>query len=273
MFVRVSSCHYQTYYYVGFAYMMLRRYSDATKAFANILLFISRTKQLQHRSSVYDQLQKKADQMYALLTICIALSPTRLDDSIHSVLREKYGEQLSKLPKGGDRGELDDAILEELFLFACPKFINPIPPDWDQPEGIADPTAHHLQVFKIMVKSEGVVGTLRSYLKLYKSIEIGKLAGFLGVEKDVLRELLLVFKTKAKQVRWEDGPGKGGLLKGETVKLTDLDFGIDNVSSSYKVFRGLTIGHGQYFRGKSWSEIRGLVHPKYSKGISIYKLF
>jgi len=230
MFVRVSSCHYQTYYYVGFAYMMLRRYADATKAFANILLFISRTKQLQHRSSVYDQLQKKADQMYALLTICIALTPTRLDDSIHSVLREKYGEQLSKLPKGGEKGELDDAILEELFLFACPKFINPIPPDWDQPEGIADPTAHHLQVFKIMVKNEGVVGTLRSYLKLYKSIEIGKLARFLGVEKDVLRELLLVFKSKAKQVRWEDGSGKGGLLKGETTKLTDLDFGIDNVS-------------------------------------------
>ena len=234
MFVRVSSCHYQTYYYVGFAYMMLRRYADATKAFANILLFISRTKQLQHRSSAYDQVQKKADQMYALLTICIALTPTRLDDSIHSVLREKYGEQLSKLPKGGERGELDDAILEELFLFACPKFINPIPPDWDQPEGIADPTSHHLQVFKILVKSEGVVGTLRSYLKLYKSIEIDKLARFLGVEKDVLRELLLVFKSKAKQVRWEEGSVKGGLLKGETIKLTDLDFGIDNVKRTWQ---------------------------------------
>jgi len=229
MFVRVSSCHYQTYYYVGFAYMMLRRYSDATKAFANILLFISRTKQLQHRSSVYDQLQKKGDQMYALLTICVALTPTRLDDSIHSVLREKYGEQLSKLTKGGGRGELDEKILEELFLFACPKFINPIPPEWDQPELISDPTTHHLSVFKQLVKSEGVVGTLRSYLKLYKSIEMEKLAGFLDVDKDALRELLLVFKLKAKQVRWDDVNSKGGLLRGENSKLTDLDFGIDDV--------------------------------------------
>jgi translation initiation factor 3 subunit L len=210
---------------------MLRRYSDATKAFANILLFISRTKQLQHRSSVYDQLQKKADQMYALLTICIALTPTRLDDSIHSVLREKYGEQLSKLTKGGGRGELDEKILEELFLFACPKFINPIPPEWDQPELISDPTTHHLSVFRQLVKSEGVVGTLRSYLKLYKSIEMEKLAGFLDVDKDVLRELLLVFKLKAKQVRWDDVNSKGGLLRGENSKLTDLDFGIDDVFS------------------------------------------
>ena len=235
MFVRVSSCHYQTYYYVGFAYMMLRRYSDATKAFANILLFISRTKQLQHRSSVYDQLQKKADQMYALLTICIALTPTRLDDSIHSVLREKYGEQLSKLTKGGEKGELDEKILEELYLFACPKFINPIPPDWEQPDIVSDPTQHHLSVFKQLVKSEGVVGTLRSYLKLYKSIEIGKLAGFLDVEKDVLRELLLVFKLKGKQVRWDDAGAQGGLLRGENSKLTDLDFGIDDVYFSCEI--------------------------------------
>jgi translation initiation factor 3 subunit L len=209
--------------------MMLRRWSDATRAFAHILLFISRTKGLQHRSSVYDQLQKKADQMYALLTICVALTPTRLDDSIHSVLREKYGEQLLKLTKGGEKGELDEKILEDLFLFACPKFINPIPPEWDQPDLIADPTLHHLTVFKQLVKSEGVVGTLRSYLKLYKSIEIGKLAGFLDVELDTLRELLLVFKLKAKQVRWEEAGGHGGLLRGENSKLTDLDFGIDNV--------------------------------------------
>lgn len=169
--------------------------------------------------------------MYALLTICIALTPTRLDDSIHSVLREKYGEQLSKLTKGGEKGELDEKILEELYLFACPKFINPIPPDWDQPDIVSDPTQHHLSVFKQLVKSEGVVGTLRSYLKLYKSIEIGKLAGFLDVEKDALRELLLVFKLKGKQVRWDDAGAQGGLLRGENSKLTDLDFGIDDVCS------------------------------------------
>lgn len=38
--------------------------------------------------------------MYALLAMCIALCPTRLDENIHSQLREKYGEQISKMQKG-----------------------------------------------------------------------------------------------------------------------------------------------------------------------------
>ena len=109
------------------------------------------------------------------------------------------------------KGELADAILETLFLFACPKFINSIALDSDQREGIIDPTSHDLQTFQIMVKSEAVVGTLRSYLKLYKSIEIDELARFLGVEKVVLRELFLVFENKAKtsQLRGWRWKGRG----------------------------------------------------------------
>ena len=34
------------YYYVGFAYMMMRRYADAIRTFSNILLYIQRTRGL-----------------------------------------------------------------------------------------------------------------------------------------------------------------------------------------------------------------------------------
>jgi hypothetical protein len=34
------------YYYVGFAYMMMRRYADAIRTFCNILLYIQRTRGL-----------------------------------------------------------------------------------------------------------------------------------------------------------------------------------------------------------------------------------
>ena len=34
------------HYYVGFAYMMMRRYVDAIRTFSDILLYIQRTKQL-----------------------------------------------------------------------------------------------------------------------------------------------------------------------------------------------------------------------------------
>ena len=43
MYSRVPECQVTTYYYVGFAYLMMRRYQDAIRVFANILLYIQRT--------------------------------------------------------------------------------------------------------------------------------------------------------------------------------------------------------------------------------------
>jgi translation initiation factor 3 subunit L len=39
---------------VGFAYMMMRRYQDAIRTLANILLYVQRTKQMFH-AALYDQ--------------------------------------------------------------------------------------------------------------------------------------------------------------------------------------------------------------------------
>lgn len=56
MNTQVPACHVTMCYYVGFAYMMVRRYQDAIRTFANILLFIQRTKQhFQSRTYLYDQ--------------------------------------------------------------------------------------------------------------------------------------------------------------------------------------------------------------------------
>ena len=44
----VPSCQITMYYYVGFAYLMMRRYSDAIKCFTDILLYIQRTKNVFH---------------------------------------------------------------------------------------------------------------------------------------------------------------------------------------------------------------------------------
>src|SRR5215813_11408901 len=41
MFARVMAAHLNTYYYVGFSYMMLRRYADAIKMFSHILVYVS----------------------------------------------------------------------------------------------------------------------------------------------------------------------------------------------------------------------------------------
>ena len=55
MYARVPACQITTYYYVGFAYMMMRRYQDAIRTFSNILLYIQRTKQMfESKTYMYD---------------------------------------------------------------------------------------------------------------------------------------------------------------------------------------------------------------------------
>ena len=75
LFTRVTACHISVFYYVGWSYLMMRRYPDAIKTFSNILFYIGRTKQYHTRSYQYEQILKKNEQMYALLALSVSLSP------------------------------------------------------------------------------------------------------------------------------------------------------------------------------------------------------
>ncbi len=224
MFARVMAAHFTTYYYVGFSYMMMHRYADAIRMFSHILVYVSRTKNFQ-KNAQYDSITKKNDQMYALIAICVAFHPTRLDDTIHTALREKYGDQLLKLQRGGPESL---PIFEELFRAACPKFISPVPPDFDNPEANVDPIDHHLSIFMDEVKTNMWSPTVKSYLRLYTTMDLKKLAGFLEVQPEELRSLLLVNKQRTKQLRWADQ----GLLDGEWVNVSDLDYALQAVSAT-----------------------------------------
>ncbi|SPO02950.1 probable eukaryotic translation initiation factor 3 subunit 6 interacting protein [Cephalotrichum gorgonifer] len=219
MFARVMAAHFSTYYYVGFSYMMMRRYADAIRMFSHILIYVSRTKNFQ-KNAQYDSITKKNEQMYALIAICVAFHPTRLDDTIHSALREKYGDQLLKLQRGGPESL---PIYEELFRAACPKFISPVAPDFDKPESNVDPIEHHLAIFMEEVKFNMWNPTVKSYLRLYTTMDLNKLAGFLDVKSDELRSWLLVNKQRNKQLRWNEA----NLLDGELVNVSDLDYAME----------------------------------------------
>ena len=216
MFARVMPAHFTTYYYVGFNYMMMHRYADAIRSFSHILVYVSRTKNIQ-KNAQYDSMTKKNDQMYALIAICVAFNPTKLDDTIHTALREKYGDQLVRLQRGGPEAL---PLFEELFRSACPKFIAPTPPDFDNPALNIDPVDHHLAIFMDEVKATMWSPTVKSYLKLYTTMDLKKLAGFLEVEPEKLRGWLLVNKQRSRQTRWIEG----GLLDGEVVTTNDLDY-------------------------------------------------
>ncbi|KAI0777653.1 eukaryotic translation initiation factor 3 subunit 6 [Trametes elegans] len=228
-FTRVTACHVTTYYYVGFCYIMLRRYPDAIRAFVSILNFILRMRQYHTRSYQYDQINKTADRMYALFAICNALSPTRVDDNISNIVKERYGEQFTKM----SRGEEGIPAFEELFLYACPKFITANPPPYDDADLLqayideppVEPAQRHLQLFLAEVRAQAPVPTLRSFLKLYTSLDARKLAGFLDADEEDMVQQLMVLKQASRAVSRVDN--EKGLLDGQTISTSDLDFVIN----------------------------------------------
>lgn len=236
-FSYVPACQITVSYYVGFAYMMMRRYSDAIRTFTSILLYIQRTKQLfQSRSYQNDQINKQTEQMYHLLAICLVLHPQYVDEAIQQVLRDKnYHEKMFKM----QCGEL--AEFEACFAFACPKFLAPAPPvDAPADDYVKDPITHQIQVFMDEVKQQKMIPTIRSFLKLYTTLPLGKLAMFLSSERERggdsnksrsskadIEELitqLLCFKHKMKNIVWTKGTsGLDGIFQSGS----ELDFYMD----------------------------------------------
>ena len=108
------------------------RYVDAIKEFNKILLYIFKTKQYHQKSPQYDQILKKNEQMYALLAICLSLCPqTQLvDENVVNQLKEKYNDKMMRMQRFDDDAY---GLYDELFSYACPKFITPSAPVFDEP--------------------------------------------------------------------------------------------------------------------------------------------
>ena len=101
---------------------------------------------LQMKTYQNDQINKQTDQMYVLLAMCLVLHPQRIDESLHSMLKEKnYAEKMNKMQAG------DLAEFEQCFTFACPKFLSPVPPTIE--ENAADSAGMvHKEPLKLQLK-------------------------------------------------------------------------------------------------------------------------
>ncbi|GAA5989282.1 hypothetical protein JCM10908_001239 [Rhodotorula pacifica] len=227
LFTRVTAAHVSTYYYVGFAYLMLGRYPDAIRSFSHILFFVLRLKHFQ-RGSQFDQINKTADRMYALLAICQALCPTKVDEGIATAMKDKFGDQYGKMVRGGP-----DALasFQELFTHGAPRFISPNPPPYEteSEETLAafaaqpDPSQHQLSIFLAGVEPQLSTSTLRSFLRLYTTLGTDKLAKFLDLDdEETVLEMLMTAKAAARKTTWVSG----GLLEGEETGVSDINFGI-----------------------------------------------
>ncbi|XP_022134618.1 eukaryotic translation initiation factor 3 subunit L [Momordica charantia] len=219
VFTTVIGSHITTIYHYGFANLMLRRYVDAIHEFNRILLYIYKTKQYHQKSPQYEQILKKNEQMYALLAICVSLCPQvkLIDETVNSQLREKYGEKMMRMQRYDEEAF---AIYDELFSYACPKFITPSAPSFEEPLVNYNQDAYRLQLklFLYEVKQQQLLSGIRTFLKVYSTISLGQLAIYMEVDESTLRTILLTYKHKTHAV---DSVGK-------IMSNADVDFYIED---------------------------------------------
>jgi hypothetical protein len=87
----------------------------------------------------------------------------------------------------------------------------------------------HLSLFLSDVRAKAPVPTLRSFLKLYTSLDANKLANFLDADEEEMVQQLMVMKQASRGIsRLEN---ERGLLGGQMISTSDLDFVIDEVST------------------------------------------
>uniref|UniRef100_A0A2K6MJ27 Eukaryotic translation initiation factor 3 subunit L n=1 Tax=Rhinopithecus bieti TaxID=61621 RepID=A0A2K6MJ27_RHIBE len=162
-----------------------------------------------YNSPPHSQINKQNEQMHALLAIALTMYPMRIDESIHLQLREKYGDKMLRMQKG------DPQVCEELFM---PNYDN-VHPNYHK-----EPFLQQLKVFSDEVQQQAQLSTIRSFLKLYTTMPVAKLAGFLDLTEQEFRIQLLVFKHKMKNLVWTSGISA---LDGEFQSASEVDFYID----------------------------------------------
>ena len=81
-------------------------------------------------------------------------------------------------------------------------------------------------MFSDEVQQQAQLSTICSFLKLYTTMPVAKLAGFLDLTEQEFRIQLLVFKHKMKNLVWTSGISA---LDGEFQSASEVDFYIDKV--------------------------------------------
>merc|ERR1712107_732777 len=92
---------------------------------------------------------------------------------------------------------------------------------------MGEPLKLQLKVFMEEVQQQLMLPTIRSYLKLYTTMPLDKMAGFMEMPVEEFRNHLLAFKHKMKNVVWTKGTSG---LEGEFKSGSEVDFYIaDNM--------------------------------------------
>ena len=191
------------YYHLGFSFLMLRRFGEAINVLGLIIQqilrlekggLLVRSNDRGERNPITDLAFKTRDRALALLAIASALDPNNaVDENALPALKEKHEEKMALMEQG------DLATYESMLQYACPKFIVPSVPDYSSPENFAhDAYRMQIKLFMNMVSARAAMPKMRSYLKLYKTIGLDKLAKFNDSDPDQLRAQLIAMKCRSR---------------------------------------------------------------------------
>jgi translation initiation factor 3 subunit L len=220
-------------------------------------MYLYRTQHLT-RPYQYEQLNKRSEQMYKLIAICINLCPQRaVEDIVMQHLQDKYPDQLARLAKG------DEAMYDELFSYAAPKFFYPGHPNYAEAanpgnsKDISQTLSQQWAVFKVDMQQQAKLPLIRSYLQLYTTISMAKLASFAeGLAEERLCSHILALKHKStgliKSLKSGSAPLDGDFMSSSLVDFY-LEKGVIHIADSRQA---PTFVH--YFT-KHISKLEGLV--------------
>lgn len=205
LFTRNPACHLAISYYLGFALIMCRRFDDAFKVLSRTLLLFHRVHRVLEEGA-RGYMRIRSGRMLELLALCVAVLPgATLDEQLRKVLRERHSNQLERISSGEGMSDIED-----IFAASAPGYLAVRPTaqkDAPPPGPATNPDAvmaAHLQLLKVEI-GQRVAGAsrLRSYMRLYTSIDLPKLADLCHCSADDARAMLTSLKVKA----WAAGPG------------------------------------------------------------------
>ena len=218
LFKKIPGACVSTTYHVAFSYFMLGRYTDALRHFNDGVQFIDRLRYSITRPQQLPLFLKKQEQMYALIAVIEALVPSQkslLDESVSLSLHQKYSEKVNRMLSGEVR------IFDELFSYACPKFIA---------SGASDNQdaykAQHTRFLEV-VAAHAVIPKLRGFLSIYASIKLSALAALAEVSAESLTANLQAFERGYTVKEWHGG---ASALDGEEVYCGDMHIALEGDS-------------------------------------------
>ncbi|KAK2197948.1 Translation initiation factor 3 complex subunit L [Babesia duncani] len=214
LYWKLPSYYVTLFYYLGFSYMMLKRYDDCIRTLSQMLIFLTKQRSyLVSQSYQQGAITKLTEKMYQLLIICHAITKIRLDESIIQTIKEQYSNRFYQL-----QSDNEDAF-KDAFLKACPKFIDPActiakygmddSRSLDDHEDDIDitgnatnePVQRQIDLFLIEVANQRKVDEICSFAKLYHNINMEKLAALmkLGDDMELVRSYILFVKQLTRQ--------------------------------------------------------------------------